>query len=151
VEDDAQMELTAPRLGVAPELAVWRCAAAVALALALGCASPGPPSIRLAGTVGYLEDMALPAGALVTVALHEQRTPDGNVTEIARRVIETQDDPPIPFSLSLPGGGIDPDAAYSVEAWISVGSRPWFTQEDRVPVLTGGHPDRVDLVLRRVP
>lgn len=120
-------------------------------ALAFGCASPGPPSIRLAGTVDYREDMALPAGALVTVALYEKLSPDGSEVEIARRIIETQEEPPIPFSVSLPGGGIDPDAEYAVEAWISVGSRPWFTLEERVPVLTGGHPDRVELILRRVP
>jgi len=145
------MEFTASLRGVGWARGVSRAAVAAALTLALGCASAGPPSIRLAGTVDYLEDMALPAGALVTIALYEQRSPDGNEVEIARRVIETKDDPPIPFSVTLPGGGIDPDAAYSVEAWISAGSRPWFTLEDRVSVLTGGHPDRVELVLRRVP
>jgi uncharacterized lipoprotein YbaY len=121
------------------------------LVAVFACASPGPPTVRLTGTVGYLEDMALPAGAMVTVALFEQRTPGEGETEIARRVIETSEAPPIAFAVSLPGGGLDPDAVYTVEAWIAVGSRPWFALAERVPVLTGGHPDRVELVLRRVP
>jgi uncharacterized lipoprotein YbaY len=129
-----------------------RGATALALVFALGCASSGPPpSIRLSGSVDYTEDMALPAGALVTVALHERRSPDGDDVEIARRVIETSDAPPIPFSMSLPPGGVDLDATYTIDAWISAGSRPWFVLEERVPVLTAGHPDDVELVLRRVP
>jgi uncharacterized lipoprotein YbaY len=124
---------------------------AVVFGGAVGCASSGPATVRLSGTVGYVEDMALPAGALVTIALHEQRTAEHDEIEIARRVIETSEEPPVPFSVSLPGGGIDPDATYRVDAWISAGSRPWFTLEERVPVLTGGHPSEVDLLLRRVP
>ena len=139
------------RSGRAPTPACARWGVALLLAGAVGCASPGPASIPLSGTVGYVEDMALPAGALVTVALHEQVTPDSDTVEIARRVIETREEPPIPFSVTLPGGGIDPDAMYTLDAWISVGSRPWFTLEERVSVLTGGHPDHVELVLRRVP
>jgi uncharacterized lipoprotein YbaY len=130
---------------------LWQVAIVLGLGGAFGCASPGPASVRLSGTVGYVEDMALPSGALVTIALHEQRSAEHEEIEIARRVIETSEAPPVPFSVSLPGGGIDPDATYTVDAWISAGSRPWFTLEERVPVLTGGHPSEVDLLLRRVP
>ena len=130
---------------------VARAGAAVGLAFALGCASTGPATVHLTGTVDYAEDMVLPAGAMVTVALFEQRPGEAEPLEIARRVIETSEEPPIPFSVSLPGGGLDPDAGYSVESWIAVGRRPWFTQAERVPVLTGGHPDRVELLLTRVP
>ncbi len=103
--------------------ALCHVAVVVVFGGAVGCASSGPATVRLSGTVGYVEDMALPAGALVTIALHEQRTAEHDDVEIARRVIETSEEPPVPFSVSLPGGGIDPDAMYTVDAWISAGSR----------------------------
>ena len=75
--------------------------------------------------------VTLTAGALVTIALHEQRSAEHDEIEIARRVIETSEAPPVPFSVSLPGGGIDPDATYTVDAWISAGSRPWTSRPPR--------------------
>ena len=130
-------------------IAVWLASVLVLFCTAAAHAQPAADSVKVSGSVGYLQRIAMPPDALLTVrvedvsradppALAETNEPFG-----ARQV-------PIPFSLSVPSAAIDARFNYAVRATITVGGELRFATIRRYAVLTRGAPNQVDLVLEEV-
>lgn len=133
----------------------------VALAAVLvGCtASTGSPSEdkvtgtagTVTGTVAYLERIALPPDAVVQVQLSDLSRRDAPAAVIAESTVQPDGrEVPLPFELRYDPEQIDPENAYAVRATIRSGSRLIYATTTATSVITGGNPDRVDLVLAQV-
>jgi len=108
------------------------------LALCLAaCASPAGPA-QLTGAVTYRERIALPAGAVVRVALLDVSLVDAPARVIAEQEIRPTHQVPIPFALEYDRAAIDPERRYGLRAtisdadgrllWINVTSHPAFRE-----------------------
>ena len=86
------------------------------------------------GTAAYRERIALPQDAVF-----------GQVR------VESPGQEPIRFEIPYDPSRVREGIRYIVRGDISVGGEPWFTTDRVYPVLTGGNPDKVDLMLDRVP
>ena len=120
--------------------------------LALGlaaCASSAGPA-RLAGSVTYRERMALPAGAVVHVALLDVSLVGTPARVIAAQEIRPTSQVPVPFVLEYDRGEIDPAYRYGLRATISgADGRVLWANVTTEPVFREGAPDEVTLVLQR--
>ena len=101
------------------------------------------------GTVTYRERIALTPGAVVEVRLLDVSLADAPAKLIAEQTITSEHQVPIAFELTYDPADIDARLSYAVRAAIYNGERLLFTTDRNYPVLTRGHPDRVDLVLIR--
>jgi len=132
-----------------------RIALALALLAAACSGNRSSPSERTAvtGFVTYLQRIALPAGAEVTVTLLDVSRADDQALELGREVIGTGGTQ-VPFAFSIPyePDAIDPRARYAVRADIRRGEQLLFTTTRSYPVLTqGAGAGPVELVLDPVP
>jgi putative lipoprotein len=112
-------------------------------------ASAGPVTVN--GTATYLQRIAMPPDAVLTVRLQDVSRADAPATLLA----ETSESfgarqVPIPFSLQVPAAAIDPRMSYAVRATITVGGELRFTTTRHHAVLTRGAPSQVALVLEPV-
>ena len=132
-----------------------RCAqAASAAILAASCAGnpnlPPPPN-WISGHVTYRERVALPADAELRVMLIDASRPDSAEVPVADTVIRPDGrHVPLPFVLRFDPRRIDRRHDYAIRATITSGGRAAFTTPVVVKVVTGDHPNMVDLVLTRV-
>jgi putative lipoprotein len=102
------------------------------------------------GTVTYRERMALPPNAVVEVQLRNVSLTDVQATVIASQTIVNPTQVPIAFQLQFDAGQIEPRYAYAISARIMAGDQLAFINDRAYLVLTHGHPNRVEMVLRRV-
>jgi putative lipoprotein len=103
------------------------------------------------GTITYNERMALPPDAVVDVRLIDATRQDATARVVAEKSIDTDGrQVPIPFELGYDASDIEADHQYVVRAGIRSGDQLLFSTTDAHPVITGGSPTRVELVLRRV-
>jgi len=107
------------------------------------------PSGKISGTITYRERVALPPDALVRVALLDVSRMDVAATLIAETTIVPRHGVPIAFELDYDPGKIDPRLVYAVRATILRGDNYLFVTDTHYPVLTRGHGESVDLVLKR--
>jgi uncharacterized lipoprotein YbaY len=104
------------------------------------------------------DEAALPiSGALVRVLLQEVTRSDAPAREVARFELPNYSRSPgePPLEVSLNGGPIDPNARYELRVHVGSGGEGGLKAGDQIntqshPVLTQGHPDRVNIQLRRV-
>ena len=135
---------------------LMRRATAIGVALALGgCGLFGsrspetfPPEVT--GTVTYRERFALPRDAELRVTLYETSQPGAEAKFIAEQIRPNPGQVPLKFRVSYPPSVITPQAGYSMVARIEIGGRLVFRNEQPVPVLTAGHPDRLEIQVTRV-
>jgi putative lipoprotein len=113
--------------------------------------TPAPPIAVLTGTVTYRERMALPEGAVVRVELRDVSRADASAPLLATQEIRPTTQVPIAFELRYDPARIDPRHTYAVSARIEVDGTLWWINDTQHQVLTGGNPDRVEVVVRRVP
>lgn len=107
---------------------------------------------KVTGTVSYQERMSLPPGAEVTVKLVDVSWADAPAPVLAEQtLIVAQNQVPIPFELLFDPTEIDTRFTYAVQARIEIDGELMFISDIQYPVLTQGHPTKVDLVLRRTP
>lgn len=119
-----------------------------------GCAGKALPTAEtgmVTGTVAYRERMALPPDAVVQVQLSDVSLQD----VAAQALAETSLSPkgrqvPLPFELRYDPAKVVPGHRYAVRATIRSEGQLLFTTDTHTPVLTEGHPDKVDLMLVRV-
>jgi putative lipoprotein len=116
-------------------------------ALSAGCASQAPTQVK--GTATYLEQMALPPGAVFEATLEDVSKADAKAEVLGRARIENPGNPPIAFAIPYDASRVDPRHLYSVRARIVVGERLFFITDQSYPVLTSGHGNEVALRLRR--
>ena len=107
--------------------------------------TPDPPgsqtSVVLSGTVSYLQRIAMPPSAVVTVTLQDVSLADAPAKIISKQTINFGDrQVPIPFELRFDKAQIDPQHLYSVAARIEVEGRVRFTSDSAHQVLTHGNP-----------
>ena len=110
---------------------------------------PAQVSGKVTGSVTYRERIALPPDAVVRVALLDVSRMDVAATLIAETVIVPEHAVPIPFELAYDPEKIDPRMVYAVRATILRGDNYLFVTDTHYPVLTRGHGETADLVLKR--
>ncbi|SFB84742.1 putative lipoprotein [Polaromonas sp. OV174] len=128
--------------------------------LLAACAAPsgssgnaGKPAVaatlRVSGTVSYLQRMALGPDAEIIVQLLDVSRADARAMVLAEQRF-SQRQVPVAFDLQVEAGKIDPRMRYSVSARILQGGKLIFISDTAYPVLTQGNPNHVDMVLRMV-
>jgi putative lipoprotein len=120
------------------------------LALALvACASSAGPA-QLAGSVSYRERIALPAGAVVHVALLDVSLVGTPARVIAQQEIRPTGQVPIPFLLEYDPSAIDAGRRYGLRATISdAGGRLLFANVTTLPVFREDAPETVTIWVQR--
>jgi putative lipoprotein len=109
------------------------------------------PTAELAGTITYRERIALPATARVEIQLLDVTDPDEpSPPLVAERLLDAPGQVPIAFSLGYDPDAVDANRTYSLRVRVRVGEDLWFASPFDLRVLTGGNPDRVEVLLDRV-
>ena len=111
--------------------------------------SGGPAEeARVTGTVTYRQRMALPPGAVIEVKLLDVSRADAPALTIAEKMIRPAGrQVPIEFSLEYDPRRIDQRHSYSIQVRIIQDNRPRFISTQPYPVITGGHPNAVDVIV----
>lgn len=100
------------------------------------------------GTVTYRERIALTPGARLEVELRDVSLADAAAPLIARQVIENPGQVPIRYRVGYNKSDIKSRNTYSVSASIiEADGRLAFTNDTVREVITGGNPDKADMVL----
>jgi len=106
-----------------------------------GCAN-SPAEAAVAGTVTYLQRIALPPDAVVTVRIEDVSRADAPAEVIGEQVIKTEGaQVPIPFEVPYDPGKIEDNHSYSLRVRIEDSAgKLLFTNDTSVPVITRGNP-----------
>ena len=119
--------------------------------VAAGCGAVGSrldSSSSVSGTVTYREPIALTPGATLTVEIRDTSLIDAAAELIAEQVITDPGQVPISFEVPYDPDDIESRNTYSVSARIvESDGRLAFTNDTAYDVITGGNPQRVDMVL----
>ena len=100
------------------------------------------------GTVTYRERLALTPDATLVVELRDVSYADAPAPLIARQTISGPGQVPIKFDLRYNRGDINPRNTYGLSARIvESDGRLAFTNDTAYDVITGGNPDKVDMLL----
>lgn len=114
-----------------------------------GCSAGTNDTESVTGQAMYRERIAVPAGARLEVSLEDASTDDASRRLITRIVIAKAGQPPIEFEVPYNPGDIDADHRYEVHARLLDREQLLFETSEPVPVITGGHPREVELLLRQ--
>lgn len=113
-------------------------------ALLLTACAPTTPvasSSAVTGTVSYVQRIALPPDAVLTVRLLDVSRADApSVTLAEQTILLAGRQVPVPFSLAYDASAVDPRHTYAVRAEIRQGEDLRWTTDTMVPVLTRGAP-----------
>jgi uncharacterized lipoprotein YbaY/heat shock protein HslJ/uncharacterized lipoprotein NlpE involved in copper resistance len=110
--------------------------------------TPADSFVTVSGSVAYMQRIAMPPDALLTI-----RVEDVSRADVSAPVLAEMSEPfgarqvPIKFSLKVPSVAIDPRMAYAVRATITVNGKLRFTTTRNYAVLSRGAANNVDLVL----
>ena len=124
------------------------------------CLSPAaqaqtqPPAdyVTVSGNASYLQRIAMPPGAVLTVQVQDVSRADVAATVLAEsREAFGRRQVPLAYSVLVPRSAINPRMRYSVRATISVDGQTQFATARDYPVLTQRAPNRVNLLLAAVP
>ena len=124
-----------------------------ALAFCLSPAAQAQPAqkfVTVSGTAAYLQRIAMPPEAVLTVQVQDISRPGAPVLAESREVFGRRQ-VPLAYSVKAPRSAINPRMRYAVRASISIGVETPFATTRSYPVLTHGAPDQVNLVLVAVP
>jgi putative lipoprotein len=122
------------------------CAAGFLLAAPAGAAPA-----KVTGTALYLQRIALPPTAILTVQLVDISRQDAPATVIAKQTIPTNGQaPPYAFALDYDTTAIAPNLTYAVQARIEDGGRLLFITTQAYLVITQGRPTTIDVTLSQV-
>ena len=100
------------------------------------------------GSVTYRERIALTQGAALVVELRDVSYADAAAPLIARQTISDPGQVPIKFKVEYNRGDIDSRNTYSIQARIvESDGRLAFINDTAYEVITGGNPDKVDMLL----
>lgn len=114
-----------------------------------GSRPPASQEARVTGTVSYRQRIALTRRAVVEVKLLEVSRAGARAVTIARQLIRPAGrQVPIAFELRYDPRRIQERRRYVVQARILEGGRLRFISTEAYPVITGGHPDTADIIVR---
>ena len=132
-------------------LLLLSAAASASLLSACASSSSAPEPLRVSGTVGYRERIALDPSAEVVVRLLDVSRMDAPAVTLAEQRIRANGrQPPFAYDLPVDAARIDPRMRYAVSARILRGEQLLFISDTQYPVLTHGSGTTADLVLVRV-
>jgi putative lipoprotein len=106
-----------------------------------------PPTAFLTGTVVYELRIALTPQAEVQVELRDVSLEDTASVLIAKQVISTPGQAPIPFALEYDPTRIQGGRVYAISARITDRGQLQFVTDTRIPVLTGGAQGPVEILV----
>jgi putative lipoprotein len=134
---------------------MYRAAAALVVAFCaagfLLAAPAGAAPARVTGTALYLQRIALPPTAVLTVQLVDISRQDAPATVIATQTIPTSGQaPPYAFALVYDTTAISPNLTYAVQARIEDGGQLLFRTTQAYLVITQGRPTVIDVTLTQV-
>jgi copper homeostasis protein (lipoprotein) len=113
-------------------------------------AEPIPGAAQVKGTAAYRERIALTPDAVFEAMLDDVSKADAPALVVGSVRIDKPGQVPIRFEIPYDPARIDQSRSYSVRARILVGQRLLFTTDQAYPVLTRGHTNEVQLLLRMV-
>ena len=116
-----------------------------------GCA--GSSSIKgssIKGSAAYRERIALPPNAVFEAVLEDVSKQDVMAERLGRVTIEKIDSVPVDFKIPYKEAQIKDGHSYSVRARIMVDEKLYFITDTHYPVITRGHGNEVELLLKRV-
>jgi putative lipoprotein len=105
------------------------------------------PTAFLTGTVVYRQRTALTPQAEVQIELRDVSIVDTDSVLVAKQVISTPGQVPIPFSLEYDPTRITPGHTYAISARITDRGQLQFLTDTRIPVLTGGAPGPIEILV----
>ncbi len=121
--------------------------ALVVVALAGGCAhtpdgeEPASGGATLTGTVTYLQRIALPPDAEVTVTLADVSRADAAAVTLGATTFKTGGKQvPLPYAIGYDPTRVDEKMSYAVSVRINVGGKLAWISDTRTPALTRGAP-----------
>ena len=120
------------------------------MAVLLGLISNTAMAQSIKGTATCRERIALPPAAVFEAALEDVSLADALARTIARTRVESPGNLPIAFTIAYDPARILPDHRYVVRARILLGDKLLLTTDTATPVITGGSPTSVSIILRRV-
>jgi putative lipoprotein len=124
--------------------------ARVALSVALVSVATHATGQTIQGTATYRERMTLPPAAVFEATIEDVSRADAPSMVIATTRMPAPPNPPIAFTIAYNLGRIVQNRRYVVRTRILVDGKPFFTSDVATPVITGGNPTRVSMLLRRV-
>jgi putative lipoprotein len=111
--------------------------------------SGSPQASRVTGTVTYRQRIALMPDAVIEVKLLDVSRADAPAVTIAEQTIRPAGrQVPIAFELGYDPGRIDDRSRYVIQARILERGHVRFINTQAYPVITGGHPKTVNVILR---
>ena len=106
---------------------------------------------HVTGTISYRQRIALSGSAVVEVKLLDVSRADAPSVTIAEQTIKPAGrQVPIAFELAYDLQRIDPRGSYSIQVRILDRNKLRFTNTDAYPVITGGHPNEVSVIVKPV-
>ena len=121
------------------------------LLAALGLtAAAGAPAQTVTGTATFRERMALPPGAELRATLSDVSLADAAAPVLGEALLPAAGAPPYRFAIPYDPALIVPNHSYAVRVTLLLDGRLLFTTDTMHPVLTGGAPDHVNVVMVRV-
>jgi copper homeostasis protein (lipoprotein) len=113
-------------------------------------AQPTAGAAQVKGTAAYRERIALTPDAVFEAMLEDVSKADAPAVVVGSIRIDKPGQVPIRFEIPFDPARIDQSHSYSVRARIVVGQRLLFTTDQAYPVLTRGHGNEVEMMLRMV-
>lgn len=110
----------------------------------------GEAEASVRGSAFYRERIALPPGAVFEATLEDVSRADAPAEVLGRVSLDAGSGPPYPFTIPYDPARLDPRGRYVVRAGITVDGRLLFTSDSFHPVISGGHPDSVEILMRQV-
>ena len=120
------------------------------VAAAGAVAAEAGPSATVRGEATYRERIAVPPGTRLEVSLSDVSRADAPAETIGETVLADAGQPPYRFEIDYQPHRIVASHRYSVSARLTHEGRLLFTTDQTYPVITGGHPSEVRLLLKRV-
>lgn len=124
--------------------------ASLTLLLAACQTTNAEPTATVRGEATYRERIAVPPGAQLEVLLLDVSRADAPSQTISGVTLSDIGQPPYPFKIAYRPDQIVSSHQYVVRARLMHDGRLLFTTDQAYPVLTRGHPNEVQLMLKRV-
>ena len=118
--------------------------------LVLLTALPVAGAAQVKGTATYRERIALTPDAVFEAMLEDVSKADAPAMVVGSVRIDKPGQVPIRFEIPFDPARIDQSRSYSVRARIMVGQQLLFTTDEAYPVLTRGHDNEIQIMLRMV-
>ena len=125
-------------------------ASSLLLLLAVCSTTSAGPTATVRGEATYRERFAVPPGAQLEVVLQDVSRADAPAQAIGSVTLSDIGQPPYRFEIPYLPEHIVASHRYSVRARLTHQGQLLFTTDRTYPVITAGHPNEVQLMLKRV-